>query len=489
MVKLITVHGTFASRDSDSGDSWWQRGSPFMKDVQALIGERLDVQPFHWSGQNSEMDRRRTGANLADTINDCKEPPIVVGHSHGGSAGIQALLVMFIKKGQASAEKLRGFMTVGTPMFRFRSNLNPFARFDVVGRILLLVAIGMLAMKAGDIASQVRGGDSDITGFFGGVVEFVSSIQFGLAALTLVWLWGYSRRNTKRARYFKDNRLIETFRERYVALNHQQDEAINGLQKANTIQPKLVKRSTIFVSIFSGLSFVLLSFFFVVQLLEVRDVPLPDVVGNSFNTLENVVIDPAEDVIYAVGGDVGESQIFNDLVEVLALIPVGAFLFVSAFVALITAIIVTPGLSAFLTAQVKGQSFGDDGYGETISHVAPGLDFEQENVGTLPSTVQAQMIEASTRDASAAIQRLRELLSSGELLDTEGADLVAQSMKFERSELLHNAYFHSPLFTKYFAAQLVGRFGLKPSKAFEADPEAQAFLKLVRRQSGAQPAA
>ena len=480
MVKLITVHGTFAGRESDTGDSWWQRGSPFMKEVQSLIDDKIDVQPFHWSGENSEMDRRRTGARLADAIDDCKEPPIVVGHSHGGSAGIQALLVLFIKQGQECCEQMRGFMTVGTPMFRFRSNRNPFSRYDVVGRILLLVAIGMLAMKAGDIASQELAGD-EVGNVFSGLVEYVSSIQVGLAALTIFGLWAYSRRNIKRQKFFKNNTLFQHFGDRYVALNHQQDEAINGLIKANVIKPRLVKYHTIFVSIFSGLSFVLLSFFFLVQLLEVRNVPLPSVVGDSYYTLQDVVIDPAEDAVYAVGGSVGETALFNELVEVLSLIPVGAFLIVSAFVALLTAFVVTPGLSAFLTAQVKGQSFGDDGFGETIEHVAPGLNFQQENVGTLPPNVERQMIDASTRDAGAAITRLRELLSSGELLDSEGADLVAQSMKFERSELLHNAYFHSSLFVRLFAAQLVGRFGLKPSQAFQQDPEAQAFLKHIQK--------
>jgi len=479
MVKLITVHGTFAGDPRNRGEKWWQKESPFTTELQSFIGEPLEVEPFHWTGENSEMERRRTGTKLCDVIHDCANPPIVMGHSHGGSAAIQALALLYLKRGAKCCDMVRGFATVGTPMLLFRSNRNPFSRFDVVGRLLLLFALGLLGLKVGEIAANAYEGQ-EIQGIFTGLREFGSSIQFGLAILILVVLYAYSYRNRQRNKLFRDNTLFGFFKERYVALNHAEDEAINGLMKAKAVKPKLVKRSTVFISLFSGLSFVLVGFFFFTQLMEASRLPLPSVLGDSFAVLEDSLFDPAEDWLYANFPQLGENELLRQLMATFTLIPIGAVLMASGLVAFATAFIVTPGLSHFVSNQIKSQSFGDDGYGESIRDVVPGLDFDAEGVGTLPDNVEGQMERASVKDAGAAIQRLRELLASGELLDAKGADLIGQSMKFEKSELLHNAYFHSPLFIRYVAAVFVTRFGVKPSERFSSDRAAQEFYELLK---------
>ncbi|NNU17231.1 hypothetical protein HK107_12940 [Parvularcula sp. ZS-1/3] len=477
MVRLITVHGTFAGRDSDTGESWWQKGSPFMVELQNHVAEDLEIAPFHWSGANSEVDRRRTGTKLASAIHDCEDPPIVVGHSHGGSAAIQALLLLYLRRGQKCCDLVRGFVTVGTPMFRFRPNRNPFSRFDVAGRLMLLVALGLITVKIAEMATGTYAGER-IRNFGGGINEFVLSVEFILAAVILVVLYAYSFRNTRRQKIFRDNTLAEHFSDRYVALNHDQDEAINGLIKAKTVSPKLIKMKTVFVALFSSMSFVFVGFFFLMHALDLQGLSPPTALADGFVALQEEVIDPAEDAIYAgaaaaepggVADRIFQSEALSGVLGLFALVPVGTLIILSAGIALLVSLVATPGLSAFLTAQLKSQSFGDDGFGETIDQVAPGLDFSQPTVGTLPKAVQQEMISASTNDAGEAIQRLRELLSSGELLDSKGADLVAQSMKFERSELLHNAYFHSPLFAKQLAAELIVRFGLTPTPSFESD--------------------
>lgn len=478
MVRLITVHGTFAGRDADTGESWWQKGSPFMVELQKHVAEDLEVAPFHWSGANSEIDRRRTGTRLAGAIHNCEDPPIVVGHSHGGSAAIQALLLLYLKRGQKCCDLVRGFVTVGTPMFRFRPNRNPFSRFDVAGRLMLLVALGLITVKMAEMATGTYAGER-IRNFGGGINEFVYSIEVILAVAIIGILYAYSFRNTRRQKIFRDNVLAQHFAGRYTALNHDQDEAINGLIKAKSVTPKLVKMKTVFVALFSSTSFVLVGFFFLMHALDLQGLSPPTPLADGFVALHQEVIDPAEDAIYAgaaaaepggLADQIFQSRALSGILGLFALIPVGTLIVLSAAIALAVSLVATPGLSAFLTSQIKSQSFGDDGFGETIDQVAPGLDFSQPSVGTLPKAVQDEMIAASTHDAGEAIQRLRELLSSGELLDSKGADLVAQSMKFERSELLHNAYFHSPLFAKHLAAELVVRFGLTPSASFESDP-------------------
>jgi hypothetical protein len=474
MVKIITVHGTFAHQDSDHGFKWWQIGSPFQEAVQTLIAEPLEVQPFHWSGANSEMQRRKTGARLAKVIDRCEEPPVVIGHSHGGSAAIQALLLLYLKRGKRCCASLRGVATVGTPMFRFRWNRNPFSRFDVLGRLMLLVAIGFLGMKGAELADE-RTPDDIVTGVQL-LREFFLSVEVGFACLILFLLNAYSFRNGKRQDLFRLNTLFGSYSDCYVALNHERDEAINGLRSVRVLRPKLIKTHSVFVSLFSFLSFSLMGVFFAAQLVKAAKMQFPPLLETLYLGMRSWVITPTKEAIERNVPGAAEPGLVQDLVTALNIVPILAIVGFAAAVSFVLAAIVTPHLSSFVAKQIKGQSFGDDGFGETIVHVAPGLDFEQEMVGTLPQEVEDEMQQHSLEDATDAIMRLRSLLSSGELLDREGADLMAQATKFEKSELIHNAYFHSRLFVSYFAAVLVHRFGLSPSDAFQRDNAAMSFL-------------
>ena len=64
---LILVHGTFAAADDDVGERWWQRGSSFWISIHARLGlRRPENSPsFHWSGENSEAERKQAGIRLA----------------------------------------------------------------------------------------------------------------------------------------------------------------------------------------------------------------------------------------------------------------------------------------------------------------------------------------------------------------------------------------------------------------------------------------
>jgi hypothetical protein len=483
MVKVITVHGTFAHEDSDAGGKWWQIGSPFQTTLQDYVEEPLEVEPFHWSGANSEMQRRKTGAKLAKLIRRCDEPPLVIGHSHGGSAAIQALLLLYLRRGKDSCQFLRGVVTIGTPMFRFRWNRNPFARFDVLGRIMLLFALGLLGMKGGEM-SEERIAGQDIAGAAELAARFFLSPEVGFAVLILLLLYIYSYRNGKRQDLFRLNTLFGSYSNCYAALNHEQDEAINGLQSVRVLKPKLIKMDSVFVGMFSFFSLLLMGFFFLVEVMRGAGMKVPELFEDNFRRLYQFVITPTREFVQRNVPGADEPGIVQELVFALNIIPIIGIVVFAAALSFVLAAALTPSLSNFVERQIKGHSFGDDGFGETIVHVAPGLDFEEEAVGTLPEAVEAEMEEQSLDDATDAIARLRALLSSGELLDRKGADLMAQATKFEKSELIHNAYFHSGLFVRYLAAVLIHRFGLTPSEAFQRDNQAMIFLhELGSRQS------
>ena len=60
---VILVHGTYAARSSDEGDSWWQRGSEAWKGLRRRLPQQAQLPErgrlFHWSGENSERSRTR----------------------------------------------------------------------------------------------------------------------------------------------------------------------------------------------------------------------------------------------------------------------------------------------------------------------------------------------------------------------------------------------------------------------------------------------
>ena len=69
---VITVHGTFATASSDDGEQWWQRGSGFMSALTERLASKgipeIAVQPFRWTGLNSDHARLRAAKVLAGTI-------------------------------------------------------------------------------------------------------------------------------------------------------------------------------------------------------------------------------------------------------------------------------------------------------------------------------------------------------------------------------------------------------------------------------------
>lgn len=685
MVDIITVHGTFAGDEDDKGEKWWQKGSPFVTKLQACVKEPLKINPFHWSGANSEMDRRDAGLKLFRDIKNSDEPPIVIGHSHGGSTSIHALAAAVIKRPSKAREMVRGFISIGTPMFRFRSNYNPFTRFNFLGRLFLLLALIVLLMGvtnnlgAADEVFSFAQGLRELTGLGG---DFRTGFGFWLSVVILFLLYRYTRLSSNRIKLFKSNKLREVFNGKYTSLTHTRDEAVRALTRGAQVSPKLVRFPAVLVGVFSTISFTLLAadfsseftnaslngrdFFFdedrnkpktfvtgalpgeAIKFTDQTDqLSLFDQVGarrvytrtslsvfslDSLWTLPGVseaITTPAQQDAFAplhssvpFGDGVFmvteqnqpyiEAQ-FVDAVRhwadqvaaaapgstpnvpqdyatffgafpregdrwaIISLLPATGFsysvvgnqiapdteillsqdasvlydeqcallqnnadtsicrhfyrkgnnpirqvvyngrdlkhriadvlpfetdldaatdldlggggitlpgilfgLAISGVFSAIIALILTPMLSAFLTNTLRGQAFGNDGFGESLTDVKPGLDFADDKIGTLPQAVQDEMDQNARHDAPDAIERLRNLLAETDLISDTGADPIAMATKFDKSELIHNAYFHSDQFIKYVGALLVEQYGLTPSAAFDADADAQSYRQMIR---------
>ncbi len=67
---VLLVHGTYAARDSDVGEGWWQQGSRSWQNMKRLLprGTQLPKRGefFHWSGENHERARMKASNQLLE---------------------------------------------------------------------------------------------------------------------------------------------------------------------------------------------------------------------------------------------------------------------------------------------------------------------------------------------------------------------------------------------------------------------------------------
>lgn len=267
MVKIYTVHGTNAGDPNDVGDQWWQLESDFQRKLADRIVEPLEFVPIHWSGANSERERREAGNHLARKIRQEEEAPIVIGHSHGGSVTLHALFGLFLKAPQQAAHYFRSLITVGTPMIRYRGAINPMFRFNIVGQLFLIYAalIGLLVGSSfvlGDavdikdlIGTSLLARFFDLgDGFWGLVGELLTPAVLFATVLPIVVLWFFARRSGWRNKLFANNALFGVMRGRYAPLNHAMDEAIVALRSGVGLNLHLVDRKTVRTAIFAPIA-------------------------------------------------------------------------------------------------------------------------------------------------------------------------------------------------------------------------------------------
>ena len=202
---VIVVHGTFANppRESGFGSSplqWWQSGGSFTKALDVALHRRgstarchasfdlddlarWDSRPswFGWSGDNSEVERRRGAYDLAAYIralqNDERIGTIhIVAHSHGGNVVRRAL--RYLNRPQ---RKLGSVVCLGTPFLHFNDRAA-WRRW--MGRVhwpMVFVLAGLLTGIAwlgvrDDFATHILLG-TILLGVFLSIVEYATASQ------------------------------------------------------------------------------------------------------------------------------------------------------------------------------------------------------------------------------------------------------------------------------------------------------------------------
>jgi pimeloyl-ACP methyl ester carboxylesterase len=230
--RVILVHGTGASSNSDDGTTWWQRRSPLW---QRLESRGFVVEAFIWSGANDEIERRSAGAVLQRRLQELAKDGArvhIVGHSHGGSVIWHALH----SSNEATTRAVLSCCTVGTPFLHYGLRLD-----HMVQNAAMLIACAAALLWA---TSPVR--DISIKYAVEGklTLEAMGWLTLFVLPLALLFcsaraLWPFVKELvTKRS---KNCQKVE--RNTHLCLWSSQDEPILGLAASGSFGIRVLRTS------------------------------------------------------------------------------------------------------------------------------------------------------------------------------------------------------------------------------------------------------
>jgi hypothetical protein len=241
---IVFVHGTGSANPADEGKKWWQLGSSFSNELGALLASVTVASPFHWSGLNSELARRRAGSALLDRLRQMEagsQRYHLVGHSHGGSV-IWHALTQSAAQGRRLAG-LKSWCTVGTPF------LTVAPRWPNVWRWVtaLLVTIAFSSLLHGSGAFELPSVAPEIWSD-GRRWSLIGYLALMSAAVGL-WIWAVGRALVPAAaRLLYSSKLgipataASWYGDTWLGLWHPLDEPINSLAGTLGPAPKIAPR-------------------------------------------------------------------------------------------------------------------------------------------------------------------------------------------------------------------------------------------------------
>jgi hypothetical protein len=158
-----------------------------------------------------------------------KESYCVVGHSHGGSVIAAALMESVAKR--RPLDHLQRWITVGTPFVSLRKELFLFSRLTLPRKVVLVASLMLLMMFLVYFGGELIGGtlfDRRGTQLWRFIYSgTMMSLPF-LFFYTLFWV--LDARSLYAYRPKLAGRVEERYGSKWLALNHEDDEAVQGLK-------------------------------------------------------------------------------------------------------------------------------------------------------------------------------------------------------------------------------------------------------------------
>lgn len=498
MGTILTVHGTFAT-GPEEGTSWWQRGSPSARQLQELIEAedgQLKVDPFVWDGLNSELSRQKAALRLLErmtALDKAGERYCVIGHSHGGSV-IAASLIQAAQK-KRPLERLSRWITVGTPFIRSRQDRLTFSRLGPVGKMVLLSVVAYLfAFLYGSWRTSEGGLDRLWAMLIGG--GFVLLLPM-MIVYPFLWLWGRNRMPWHKVR--TQALASKSFGARWLALRHEDDEAVQSLASLDTMKQPIfprdfavdgiVRLSTIIVPVAIVWAVGWLFAYTETSKRQPRE-PAAVTAPASPASPPPAAAQPPASAPQATTGAVttsapaaakeAEDGSGGGLWILLVGLPIGIGMF-AALPALVYYLVKRLAgpishvssilLNRMTWTQLQRASLGNDLEGERAWHASDHPHWLPAACCKLPAPLTNEISTISDEATAKSIAKFRAALSELGVIRIEdgGRDVLNSYLTGE--ELIHTTYFKVPRFRKLLAYAIAQSPGFRPSQAFRNDPE------------------
>lgn len=241
---VLLIHGTGAAAEDDRGSAWWQVDSEFASRLQESLPSSVRVQNdgevFHWSGKNSESERRHAGHALFEYLRRLNKNDVkihLVGHSHGGSVILHALKRAVSTR--TELPNLKSWTTLGTPFIHYRTSLS------IIPVLLIPIGAAAALLFSGTPLDHIIETWPHLAeeGYFptlaalallGTVVAAV--ITYNLRSLLrLLVSFARLRRNKK-----IEEQAMTLYGDCWKCVWSESDEAIGGLQRATGFEGRLI---------------------------------------------------------------------------------------------------------------------------------------------------------------------------------------------------------------------------------------------------------
>lgn len=501
MTALLAVHGTFA-KGPVHGANWWQIDSDFERDIRNYVkasdaeSSELRFIPVQWDGENEETSRRKAGRNLLMRMLELEkadEPYSVIGHSHGGSVICLALMEAANRRHRLPG--LVKWITVGTPFIALKKEPLLFSRVSYFGKSTLVTLATFLILLL--VAFYIDG--------MGGAFTPSTLVPVLLPFLAVYGIMAFfNNRSYFLHRNSNWARFQEYFGDKWVALNHPDDEAIEGLGAIGRLKLDLFgERFAVPAVTFMGAVLVpVIILVLIVTPTLMRGFEWLVNQENRFgagndNASANVlfIVDRLKSAAVNFANwvqaqmDSTFMSINNPAVRELAeaafsfvnliIIPVGGILLIAYAVLAVIGFLsigISHVLSRFLNWQVRGQikssAFGNNTIGEIAT------DARKTPFGVtgpppppLPVELARTISQFSDEEAIKVLPKLRGVLKDMALAEGGAAkpDLITEYLS--GYELIHTSYFRLPQFRKLVACVVADGDGFQSSQSLLADPE------------------
>lgn len=492
MPVIISVHGTNDS-GPESGQQWWQTGSMFAQDLEALVegeqGETVRLQPFIWDGKNSETSRRSAGKALHRELAKLEaedEPYCLVGHSHGGSVIGHALLECGLRR--HDLKSLSAWFTVGTPFVQFDRQSSIFARLNLIGRAAYVMALTLALVPLAYLAVKiVVSGDSGVFMDLGDTI-----VQFGLPfGLFLLMTFIVERMESRRYRAALLRNVGESFNARWRPLNHEDDEAIQGLIATGSLKGRifgdhiliaLLQMTILAAAIVFVAGGMLASQGDAVEALPFLDWPV-------FAFSRALLFGPYQLAAQTIDFSSWPPALSDAFMEVLMIGLAPAILY---FLVVLAAFVITylpfaalsasgaGSLSASAWRQIRQLAFGGDCLGEVATGAKAAPAWSAAQVPTLPVELSERLETKANEAAARAIAKFRAALSSFaySVAEPSHRDFVADYVTWQ--ELIHTSYFRDSLFRKLVCHMIGQQPGFRAKGTLRRDEQVELLEKWHR---------